>query len=150
LSLAYTGRSARKFRRRRALAPVIALALFALPACVASTIVGRRFSLGSDSGRVVTDAAKAQLVDGSIVTFPNGFRIEQRRVVGAGWRYDATLRDSLQVSTIDADSVAGIVAFRTAYDPAKSVGMTAAAGVIAFFGLLLAAVAACAVTSCMR
>jgi hypothetical protein len=148
--LAETGTSARRFCSRRALASAVALALLALPACVASTIVGRRVSLGSDSGRVVTDAAKAQLVDGSIVTFPSGFRFEGRRVVGAGWRYDATLSDSARVSTIAADSVAGIFAYRTAYDPAKSVGMTAGAGVIAFFGLLLALVAGCAVTSCMR
>jgi hypothetical protein len=150
VSLAETGTRAKSFRRRRALASAFALALLALPGCVASTIVARRVSLGGDSAGVVTDAAKAQLVDGSIVTFPTGFRVEERRILGAGWRYDATLRDSVRVSTINADSVAGIVAFRTAYDPAKSVGMTAAGAVIAFFGLLLAFVAACAVTSCMR
>ena len=125
----------------------VALAVYG---CVATTVGARDVKLGSDSDRVVTQPAKAQLLDGSIVIFRDGFRNEGGQLRGAGWRYDPTLRDSVGVSAIPVESVAGVVAFRTGYDPAKSLGMTAAAGVTLFFVLGVAFFAGCAATSCLR
>jgi hypothetical protein len=99
---------------------------------------------------VVTQPAKAQLVDGSIVIFRQGFRVHDGQLRGAGWRYDPTLRDSVSVSVVPVDSVAGAVAFKTGYDPAKSLGMSAAAGVTLFFALGIAFVATCVATSCLK
>lgn len=136
--------------RRRAFAATMAFVVLATPACVASTVVARRVAFGTDSARVVTEAAKAQLLDGSIVTLPDGFRVDGSQLVGSGWRFAATLRDSVRVSAIPTDSIAGLVTFRTTVDPAKSVGMSAAAAVMLAFGLAIAFVAGCAATSCLR
>jgi len=136
--------------RHGALAAILGCVVFATPACVASTVVAHPVALGTDSARVVTRAAKAQLVDGSIVTLPQGFRVDEGHLVGSGWRFAPTLRDSVPFSAISTDSITGVVTFRTAIDPAKSVGMSAAAGVTLAFLLGIAFVAACAATSCLR
>ena len=128
----------------------LTLAILAVPACVATTVLARRVALTSDSDRVVTQPAKAQLVDGSIVIFRDGFHVEESHLVGNGWRYDPALRDSVSISSIPVDSVAGVVAFRTGYDPAKSLGMSVAAGVALVFGLAIAFFAGCAATRCLR
>lgn len=135
--------------RRTAIAG-LTLVILVLPACIATTVAARRITLGSDSGRVVTQPSKAQLVDGSIVLFREGFRVEGREVLGTGWRYDPTLRDSVSVSGLPMDSVAGVVAFGTSYDAAKSVGMSVAAGIGLLFALAIAFIAGCAATKCLR
>lgn len=136
--------------RRVALGLRWAAVALAVSGCVATTVAARDVNLGSDSDRVVTQPAKAQLLDGSIVIFRDGFRKEGGQLRGTGWRYDPTLRDSVAVSAIPVDSVAGVVAFRTGYDPAKSLGMTAAAGVTLAFVLGIAFIATCYATSCLR
>jgi|SRR5689334_23527575 len=128
----------------------LALAVLAMPACIASSVVAHPVALGSDSGRIVTQAAKAQLVDGSIVTLPQGFHIDGNQLVGSGWRFTPTLHDSVQFSAIPRDSVAGVVTFGTAIDAAKSVGMSAAAVVTIAFLLGIALVATCAYTRCLN
>jgi hypothetical protein len=136
--------------RRLAIGLHSAALAIAICGCVATTVAARDVNLRSDSDRVVTQPAKAQLRDGSIVIFRDGFRNEVGQLRGTGWRYDPTLRDSVAVSAIPVDSVAGVVAFRTGYDPAQSLGMTAAASVSLVFVLGIAFVAACYATSCLR
>ena len=136
--------------RRSALATSLTVAVLTTPACVASTVVAHRISLGSDSARVVTQAAKAQLIDGSIVTLPEGFHIDGNQLVGSGWRFTPTLRDSVQISAIATDSIASVVTFQTSVDAAKSVGMTAAAAVMLAFALAIAFIAGCAASSCLK
>jgi hypothetical protein len=135
---------------RPSLVLAAALVVLGASACVARGVVAGRVALGSDAPRAIQSAAKAQLIDGSLVTFPDGFRVDSGRVVGDGWRYGLTLHDSVRVTSIAVDSVAGMVAFRTAYDPAKSVGMTVAAAVTTFFALAIAAIVGCVATSCLR
>lgn len=143
-------RSVHRGRQRRGvLAASPVFAALAMPACVASTVVAHPVALGTDSARVVTQAAKAQLVDGSIVTLPEGFRVDGGQLVGSGWRFAPTLRDSVRFSAIPTDSIAGVVTFRTSVDPAKSVGMSAAAAVMLAFALAIASIAGCAATSCL-
>ena len=101
-----------------------------------------RWVVPADSAPVhLNRPAKAQLRDGSIVVFPTGFRRENHQMVGNGWRFSPTLRDSVAVTAVAGDSIAGIVAFRTAFDPAQSVGMSVAAAVslviAGFFALLI-------------
>jgi len=136
--------------RRGAVAMSLTLAVLMTAACVASSVVTHPVTLGSDSARVVTEAARAQLIDGSTVTLPEGFRVEGNQLVGSGWRFAPTGRDSVQVSAIPRDSVASVVAYGTAIDPAKSVGMSVAAAVTLAFLLAIAFIAGCAATSCLK
>ena len=128
----------------------IAICLLAVQACVATTVTTRPIALGNDSARVVTQPARAQLLDSSIVVFHDGFRTDGGRLLGAGWRYKGTPQDSVSISAVPMDSVASVVTLETGYDTAKSLGMTAAAGVTLFFLLAIAFIAGCAATSCLR
>jgi hypothetical protein len=125
-----------------------ALALLATDGCISGAFVASR--VGLDTARTVRHAAKAQLLDGSIVTFPDGARIDSGRLIGDGWRFGATFRDSVRVSGVSVDSVATLVAFRMVYDPAKSVGMTVAGAVAGFLVALAALYGLCAATECFR
>jgi len=127
-----------------------AVVALAVSGCVATTVAARDVNLRSDNDRVVTQPAKAQLLDGSIVIFRDGFRNEGGQLRGTGWRYDPTLRDSVKVSAVPVDSIAGVVAFQTGYDPAKSLGMTAAASVTLVLVLGIVYVAGCYATRCLR
>jgi hypothetical protein len=132
----------------RLLLIVSGIALLTTGGCISTAIVVSR--VGVDSARKLAYPSKAQLIDGSIVTFPDGARVDSGRVVGEGWRYGTTLHDSVRVISISADSVATLVAFRTAYDPAKSVGMTFAGAVATLLAGMAALFALCWATECLR
>ena len=135
---------------RRGVAASLAFVVAATPACVAATVAAHPVTLGSDSAQVVRQRAKAQLIDGSIVTLPQGFRVEGSQLVGSGWRFAPTLHDSVHVSAIPRDSVAGVVTYGMSINAAKSVGMSAVAAVMLAFALVAVYVAGCVATSCLR
>ena len=110
----------------------VALLLLAIPACVARNGVEEAGRLRATADTTVAESLKAQLVDASSVFFPNGAHIGSGRVAGDGWRYHAT-GDSVRVTGVPADSVAMLMVLRSSVDPAKSVGVTFAAAVAAFF-----------------
>jgi hypothetical protein len=118
-------------------------------ACVATTVEARRLTV-RDTSFSLDAPARAQLTDGAIVVFSRGLRVEESRVIGEGWRYTPTLRDSVAVSSVPVDSVACLVAFRMAVDPAKSAAQSVATAVIASFLLLIGYYAACVASRCLR
>lgn len=127
---------------------VLAL-LLGSSACVATTVEARRLAI-RDTSFSLDAPARAQLTDGPIVVFSRGLRVEESRVMGEGWRYSPTIRDSVAVSSVPVDSVAGLVAFRMAVDPAKSAAQSVATAVTAFFLVLIGFYAVCVASRCLR
>jgi len=62
----------------------------------------------------IESPSKAYLYDGSIVIFPNGFKVQDKQVIGQGKKFyfgkisSATMKDSLSVLKIPLDSIAAI------------------------------------------
>ena len=134
---------------RQALVLAFSLGLLAAPGCIASNVVARPVVVRGAGDTTVAEATKAQLTDGSVVVFQSGVHVANGLVLGDGWRFQPTTADSMHVNQVPVDSVSSLVAFRTAYDPAKSAGMTVAAGIslalLLFFGLIVL----CSTTRCM-
>lgn len=118
------------------------VSILALTVVAASCIVSRgievsRLTPTATDSAIVRSPVKAHLVDGTIAVFPTGITVVRDLILGDGWRYSATLRDSTRVSRIALDSVIGMEAFRTRYDAGRTIVYSA----IATGGVLLGTVA---------
>jgi hypothetical protein len=123
-------------------------ALIANESCISVGVEAARLTIHGDTA--VAIPSKAQLTDGSIAVFARGLRVEDHRIVGDGWRFTPTIRDSVTVTSLAVDSVAGIVTFRRSVDAGRSIGTSAATTVLAFFGVIIGFIALCAASSCLR
>lgn len=98
----------------------------------------------AEPGVTVRSPAKAHLRDGSVVVFPDGFRLDRDTLFGPATSYDASLLDSARVSHVALGEVVGVESFRgTVNAPATVLGSllgTAATGLgvaalaVAIFG----------------
>lgn len=122
--------------------PWSVLLAFALAVGTASCIISRGVQVSSltvarGDSAVVRSPVKAHLIDGTIAVFPSGVVVAHDQAVGRGWRYTPSLRESTEVRSVALDSVVGMEAFRTQYDPGRSIVYSAALT----GGVLLGAVA---------
>jgi hypothetical protein len=69
----------------------------------------------------VSSPVKAHLLDGSTVVFRDGVDVVRDTIRGDGTRYSLTLQDSVAVTSLVLDSVAGMEVFRTRVDNGTSV-----------------------------
>jgi hypothetical protein len=113
-------------------------------------VEAKRLTIVRDTSFAIANPLKAQLTDGSIVVFSSGAHVVDHRLLGEGWQFTPTIRDSVQVASVPLDSVVGVVAFRTKVDPGQSVGQSVAAIVTGLFGLIVGFYALCVATRCMR
>lgn len=109
-------------RRSAGSALMAVLLAFGISACIISRGVQvSGFMVARTDSAVVHSPVKAHLVDGAIVVFPAGVLVAHDQVVGRGWRFPPTLRESTEVRRVPLDSVVGMEAFRTDYSAGRTV-----------------------------
>lgn len=89
----------------------------------------------------VQSPAKAHLLDGSTVLYPNGVVIREGRLIGAGQRYGLRVQFIEVVQAVPLDSVVGMESYRSATDPIGTVGLSLVTATVAA-GAITAAAAA--------
>jgi 1-acyl-sn-glycerol-3-phosphate acyltransferase len=90
---------------------LVALAL-ASTGCVVRAVEVAPIHRHSPRGASPLHPVRAQLLDGSIVVFPDGATVAGDSLQGRGMRYDFTLRDSTAITAVPLGSVGGLASYR--------------------------------------
>src|SRR5687768_16749063 len=78
--------------------------------CVVRGTVGVKALPTAEPVRVTT-AVKAHLADGSVIVYPDGVTVENGRLIGAGRKYDLTLKESGTVGEVPLGQVVALESF---------------------------------------
>jgi hypothetical protein len=119
-------------------------------ACTATRTVPRSIGSAAHPPPVVSEPARAQLIDSSYVVFPEGFHVDGTRLIGDGWHHWPAFADSVRIASVAIDSVGGITTAHTEYDLPKSIAMTFGAVMIGVFAAVLALIGLCYASRCLE
>jgi hypothetical protein len=114
-----------------------ALVLAVVAACVTIVETGSVEMVAPDDAQVpgnVESPMKAFLIDGSTIVYPTGARISADSIHGAGTRYALGGTDSVGVTAVSLDSLAGIEAFQGRQNVAGTVAATLGLTALAVVG----------------
>ncbi len=92
---------------------VVALVPAALAACVFSTMRVDEMPLPPRSAYDVVTPVKAHLSDGAVIVYRRGVRVTSDSLIGAGWMFSLSRRDSLPVTRHTLAGVVALESFRT-------------------------------------
>jgi hypothetical protein len=111
-----------QFFLRRHRGPLFGIGcLFAVACVISSTTRGRMLDKSAAAGTWVETPMKAYLVDGSVIVFGAGARVDNTHVIGDGRRFGAVRSDSVVVSGVSLDSVVGFEVYERTVNPIRTV-----------------------------